>query len=176
MHPIIPQAVGILAVAAFLFSYQLKKKRDIIICNTISRCLYIIQYLLLGAMSGAVLDVLGVFASVLAERSRTGFISRHRAATVIVTNVIIIAVGLLLYESPFSLLPILGVLLHTGAFWLSSERAVRRLSLLGSPFWLVYNLHSSAYGSAIGDILTMISIIIAMIKYRRQYESYQKTE
>ncbi len=162
MHPIIPQAVGILAVATFLFSYQLKRKRDIIICNTVSRCLYIIQYVLLGALSGAVLDVLGVFASVLAERSRTGFISRHRRATLIVTDIAIIAVGLLLYESPFSLLPIVGVLLHTGAFWLSNERAVRRLSLLGSPFWLVYNLHSRAYGSAIGDILTMISIVIAM--------------
>ncbi|MBP3583140.1 MAG: YgjV family protein [Clostridia bacterium] len=176
MHPIIPQVVGILAVAAFLFSYQLKKKRDIIICNTVSRCLYIIQYLLLGAISGAVLDVLGVFASVLAERSRTGFISRHKAAAVTLTNTVIVAIGLLLYESPYSLLPIAGVLLHTGAFWLSSERAVRRLSLLGSPFWLVYNIHSRAYGSAIGDILTMLSIIIAMIKYRGQYESYRKTE
>jgi len=30
----------------------------------------------------------------------------------------------------------------------------------------VYNLLSRAYGSAIGDILTMCSIIIAMIRHR----------
>ena len=32
------------------------------------------------------------------------------------------------------------------------------------PFWLAYNLLSRAYGSAVGDLLSMVSI--AMIKYR----------
>ena len=60
------------------------------------------------------------------------------------------------------------MLLHTGAFWISDERIIRRISLLGSPFWFVYNFASRAYGSAIGDLLTMGSIVIAMIKYRKK--------
>ena len=54
--------------------------------------------------------------------------------------------------------------MHTSAFWISDERIIRRVSLLGSPFWLAYNLLSRAYGSAVGDLLSMVSI--AMIKYR----------
>jgi hypothetical protein len=30
----------------------------------------------------------------------------------------------------------------------------------------VYNFLSHAYGSAVGDILTMVSIVTAMIKYK----------
>ncbi len=54
-------------------------------------------------------------------------------------------------KSLLDLLPILGVLLHTGAFWLKRERAIRTVALIGSPFWLAYNLARCAYGSALGD-------------------------
>ena len=87
-----------------------------------------------------------------------------------VLDTAIVVAGLFLYENLFSLMPIVGVLLHTGAFWLTDERHIRRLSLAGSPFWFVYNLYSRAYGSAVGDILTMISILVAMARYRRRKE------
>lgn len=166
MHPIIPQIIGIAAVVAFLASYQMKHRRGIILLNVVSRTLYILQYLLLGAISGAVLDILGAIASILASKKDAPFIKKHIRAVILTVDLAIVAFGLALYENVFSLLPIAGVLLHTGAFWLSNERIIRRVSLLGSPFWLVYNFVSRAYGSAAGDLLTMVSIVTAMIKYR----------
>lgn len=170
MPPIIPQIIGLLAVATFLISYQQKKRKGIILCNTLSRCLYVLQYLLLGAYSGALLDVLGTVASLVAGQSHRAFIRRHRAAVIVALDTAIVVAGLFLYENLFSLMPIVGVLLHTGAFWLTDERHIRRLSLAGSPFWFVYNLYSRAYGSAVGDVLTMISILVAMARYRRRKE------
>ena len=166
--PLVPQVLGILAVATFLLSYQQKSRRGIIALNVTSRILYILQYCLLFAFSGAVLDVLGAIVSVVAAKKNTGFLARHKRAAVITANIVILAVGLLLYDGPLSLLPIPGVLLHTGAFWLDDERRIRRLSLLGSPFWFIYNLGSRAYGSAAGDLLTKISILIAMLRYRKE--------
>ena len=174
MHPIIPQIVGLLAVASFLLSYQLKARKNIIICNVLSRYLYILQYLLLGAIAGAVLDILGAISSIIAERKSSSFIRRHTRAVFLSINAVIIAVGIsicIINQSALDLLPIAGVLLHTGAFWISNEKIIRRISLLGSPFWLVYNLASRAYGSALGDLLTMLSIIIAMVKYRDKSKS-----
>ena len=166
--PIVPLMIGLLATLLFLFSYQQKSRRGIIVFNTISRMLYVLQYCLLGAFSGAALDVLGAIISVVAERrGRGGFVYRHRRLLIVSLDLSVVAVGLLLYENPFSLLPIIGVLLHTGAFWIENERIIRRVSLLGSPFWLVYNLSTTAYGSAIGDVLTMVSILLAMFRYRR---------
>lgn len=162
---LVAQAVGIIAVVLFLLSYQQKKRKNIIILNAISRGLYIIQYIMLGAFSGAVLDVAGTISSVLAEKKSNRFIKKHLKPILILINLLIVGLGLLVYENIFSLLPVFGVLFHTGAFWLDDEKTVRRLSLLGSPFWLAYNLISAAYGSAVGDILSMASIIIAMLRY-----------
>ena len=167
MRFIIATAVGVLAVSAFLLSYQQKKRKHIIVWNTVSRCLYVLQYVLLGAYSGAILDVLGAIVSIVAAKKDHPWVTRHIRSIVILCNLVIIGAGLCLYENPFSLLPIVGVLLHTGAFWLRDERTIRRISLLGSPFWFVYNLFSRAYGSAVGDLLTIGSIVIAMVKYRK---------
>ena len=162
------QIIGFLAVALFLLSYQQKKRKNIIAFNVVSRILYIVQYILLGAFEGAVLDILGAISSVIATKKDKGFIKKYLKFVVIGIDLIIVAAGLLLYENVFSLLPIAGVLLHTTAFWISDERIIRRVSLLGSPFWFVYNFASKAYGSAVGDVLTMVSIVVAMIKYRKQ--------
>ena len=173
MHPIIPQMIGILAVVLFLLSYQMKRRRDIIICNATSRGLYVLQYLLLGAISGAVLDVMGVLASVVAQKREHPFIKKHIRLVFCTVNAMIVAAGLficVMNQSLLDLLPIAGVLLHTGAFWMTNETHIRRVSLVGSPFWLAYNLASRAYGSAIGDILSMVSIVTAMVKYRDRKE------
>lgn len=166
---IIPQILGLLAVAAFLLSYQQKRRQNIILLNVISRCLYIAQYLLLGAFSGAALDILGALSSVIAGRKHTPFIRRHQTAVLLGMNACIVAVGVtvaLFNRSWLDLFSLTGVLLHTGAFWLSNEKVIRRVSLLGSPFWFIYNLLSRAYGSAVGDLLTIASILIAMVRHR----------
>ena len=174
---ILSQIIGFLAVTLFLLSYQQKKRKNIILLNVVSRALYIVQYLLLGAFEGAVLDILGAVSSVVAAKKDVGFLKKHTRLCVGIMDLLIVGVGLLLYESPLSLLPIAGVLLHTTAFWINDERIIRRVSLLGSPFWLVYNFASRAYGSAVGDALTMVSIVTAMIKYRsRGWASLNQNE
>ena len=69
-----------------------------------------------------------------------------------------------LYENIFSLFPIVGVVLHTSAFWITEEKIIRRVSFMGSPFWLVYNMANTAYGSVVGNVLVIISIVIAMLR------------
>ena len=135
--PIIPQIVGLLAVALFLMSYQMKRRGGIIAMNLSSRILYVLQYLLLGAISGAVLDILGSAASLIAGKRDTPFIKRHIRLVFILTNASIVCIGAaiaIINRSLLDLLPIFGVLLHTGAFWLTREdhpyRFVGRLALL----------------------------------------------
>ena len=45
------------------------------------------------------------------------------------------------------------------------ERAIRIVSLFAAPFWLVYNALALAYGSAIGNAITIVSITVAIIRY-----------
>lgn len=163
---IIANIIGVFAVATFVLSYQLKTRKAIIICNAVSRVLFVAQYFLLGAFEGAMLDVVSIAAVVLAEKRDTPFIKKHLKAAIILVNLAMIATGIIFYKNIFSFLPLIGVLLQTGAFWLTREKDIRLVSLLGSPFWFTYNIYSHAYGSSLGDIMTFVSIITAMIRYK----------
>ena len=55
----IPHILGALAVITFFMSFQLKTRRNIIAVNLTSRMLYILQYICLDALEGAVLDFMG---------------------------------------------------------------------------------------------------------------------
>ena len=158
-------AAGALAVFFYALGYLQKERKNIIFLNLTSRILYILQYLLLGAFEGAVLDVMGALSSVFAGRKNNSFIKRNTKLFVLFFDVLIVLSGLLVYENLYSLLPIAGVLLHTSAFWIDDEKTIRRVSFLGSPFWLVYNFISQAYPSCVGDILSMVSLGISMVRY-----------
>ena len=162
----IANIVGVCAVILFVLSYQMKTRKGIVATNAVSRALYVAQYLLLGAYEGAVLEVVGILASVLAQHRE-----KYKKAALwlcLGVNLLIVAVGLLLWNNWFSLLPMLGVLFHTGAFWLTNEKYIRLLSLLGSPCWLAYNLYCLAYGSALGDAFTICSILIALLRFQER--------
>ena len=159
------QIVGIIAVVLFLVSYQQKTRKAIIILNATSRILYIVQYIMLGAFGGAILDVLGTASSFLAQNKDKGFIGKHKKLCFITINLLMIAAGFAIEMKFITIFSIAGCLLHTVAFWISDEKIIRRVSFIGSPFWLVYNFTSKAYGSVVGDILTMVSLLVAMYRY-----------
>ena len=165
MNQIIANIFGIAAVILFILSYQIKKRTPLILVNASSRVFYVLQYVLLGALEGAVLDIIALVVSVATQRVSGDFLKKHRWIPVALSCMIIIAAGLVVYEDIFSLLPIAGVLFETGALWLKKEKHIRLVSLLGAPCWLAYNLVKGAYGSGIGNVLTIVSIGLAMIRY-----------
>ncbi len=163
------QIIGLIAVAAFLLSYQQKKRDHIIWLNFASRCLYILQYLLLGAFSGAVFDILAAVSSAFSGKKHTAFIKKHVKWFVAIINACFLAVGpvlAVLNKSFLDFFALAGVLFEINALWLTDERAIRWVSLFAAPFWFIYNFLSGAYGSAIGNVFTIVSIIIAMIRYK----------
>lgn len=162
---ILANVIGLAAVAMFVLSYQMKTRRSIIFFNAGSRVLYVLQYILLGAFEGAVLDVSGFLVSLLAQNKDRGLLKRHPILTALGGNLLILAMGLAVYQNVFSLLPIAGVMLETGALWMSREKHIRFLSFFAAPFWLVYNLLFAAYGSAAGNVLTIVSIALAIFRY-----------
>lgn len=164
MIKIVANILGILAVGMFVFSYQLKTRKMLIFFNAGSRILYVLQYILLGAWDGAVMDSVAFLVSIVAERRKQGWVARHTKLTITFANLAIIVAGLLFYKNPLTLLAIAGVLFETGALWLTKEKSIRILSFFGAPCWLIYNLFVGAYGGAAGNVLTVVSIGLAIIR------------
>ena len=157
--------VGLAAVFFFLLSYQFPKRRAIIACNVVSRVLYILQYLLLLACEGAAMDISAIPSSLLAARKHTPFVEKHKKGVIFGVNAFIVVIGLLVWQDWLSWVPVVGVLLETNALWMSREKDIRWLSLAALPFWLFYNLRCGAYSSALGNVLVIGSIVMAMYRY-----------
>ena len=157
--------VGLAAVSVLVIGYLQKNRKRIILLNVLSRALYILQYVLLFAFEGAVQEIAGIVAAFLAQRKDTPLIKKRVKLVFAGSCILIVAMGLLTYKSFISLFPIVGVLLQTGALWLSDEKWIRRISLLGVPFWFVYNVSSGSFGGCAGDMMSVVSIVTAMIKY-----------
>ena len=162
---LLAQVIGIFAVATYLLSYQLKRRKQIIVVNATSSLLYVLQYILLGAFEGAAIDVLSAVSTVVAHNSDKSFVKKYLKLIFLALNVAFCVAGIVLYKNIFSLFPVAGAMLQSGAFWLKDEKNIRLVSFLGAPFWLVYNTLSGAYGSAIGSILSLFSIGIAIVRY-----------
>ena len=97
------------------------------------------------------------------------FIKNHVKMIVIIINACFLIAGVIitiLNNSFLDLFALAGVLFEINALWLTSEKAIRWVSLFSAPLWFIYNFLSCAYGSAIGNILTIISITVAMIRYK----------
>ena len=83
---ILANIIGIAAVAMFVLSYQLKTRRGILFLKAGSRVFYVLQYLLLGAFEGAVLDIVALLVSVLAQRKDSGWLKTHPRLTILGAN------------------------------------------------------------------------------------------
>lgn len=162
---------GIGAVALYLLCFQLKDSKKIIACRFISSILYVLQYLLLFAFVGAAMDASASVANGIAYKQDTRFVKKYKAPILVLIHTVIVIVGLLLYESPVSLLPIVAVLFESASNWMKNEKRLRIVSLIGVPFWLAYNAIVGAYAATVGSILAIISIISALIRYARAEKS-----
>ena len=116
------QIVGVFAVATFLLSYQFRKRKHIILVNSISSVLYVLQYVLLGAFEGAAIDILSAISSVAAHNKDRKWIAKYMKILVVVLNLAILGAGLSFYKNIFSLFPVVGAILQTSAFWITSEK------------------------------------------------------
>ena len=166
---IIANGIGLVAITLYVLGYLQKTRKNIILVSVISKVLYVLQYILLGAISGAILDIVGALSSILAERkNKIGFIKKHTVLFVVIMDSLMIAGGAVLFfvfGDKYAIFSTLGVLLHTSAFWIDDEKKIRKLSFCGSPFWFIYNFMSKAYSCCIGDLLSMVSIVTSMIRY-----------
>ncbi len=168
---ILSQIIGFAAVGLYLLSYQLKKRNQIVWVTCISNALYVLQYILLGAFSGAVMDIMSTVSSFFAAKKNSAAFKRYARILAWSNMIIIAAVGLIsafIQREWIELLPIAGALFQTGGLWCDNEQTIRRFGLCSAPFWLVYNYISHAYGPALGSLIAIISIIISLIRYRKK--------
>ena len=166
------QAIGIVAMALNISAYQFKSKRSLLLCLCMGSALFSVNLFLLGAVTGGIMNVLSVIRSLV-------YINKDKLPISIKSvNLIFILSYLISYVLSFTifgtepivqnfileLLPIIAMSAMTIAFADNNAKIIRLSGFISSPCWLIYNIFNNAIGGMLCEIITLVSIISALIR------------
>ena len=163
IEDIIIQAIGIVAMGLAIFSFQSKESKGVLYLQVGSSTAWAIHFLLLGAYTGAILNAIAIVRNLLFSFKRYRFFASKW--WIAVFSVIFTVVAVLTWEGWLSILPLVGMVTSSFAFFMKDANKLRYLYFLSSPPWLIYDAISKSIGGTITEAFCMISIIIALIRY-----------
>ncbi len=73
--------------------------------------------------------------------------------------------GIVSWKNIYSLLPIIGVLMTTVAYWIRDAAVTRKLVVPASIFWLIYSIAVFSIPGIITEAFILVSVITAIIRY-----------
>ena len=175
-YDIIAQSIGIVAMALNILSYQQKKQRNIILMQLCGTSLFAVNMFMIGAVAGGFLNLIGALRAVVYSNRKA-----FRADKLFwvfgfgALYVIAYALSFLAFDKEPTLfnfiiefLPLIGMFSTGIAFYLDRAKIMRRMGLVSSPSWLIYNICNFALGGIICEILAMFSIVIGIIRHDRK--------
>ena len=154
--------LGIIALAFAVISYQQKTHKSILVFQLLANMTFCVHFIMLGAVTGGILNAVAATRAVIFVNKGKRW--AENKIWLWVFCAVSIIVGILTWKDLFSILPILGMLCTTAALWIKTPKYVRLVAFPSSPLWLVYNTVNKSYAGAITEIITMCSIIIAIIR------------
>lgn len=158
------QAIGFVAMAVGILSYQAKKRNSILFLQIISSSIWAIQFILLGAYTGAFMNLIGVARNII--YSKKDKISAFNSSLVpIIISAFFIFGGVFTYSGFLSILPVVAMIISSFALYSTEERKIRLLSLFVSPPWLIYDAISGSIPGVINELFTICSILIAVFRF-----------
>ena len=135
-----------------------------------------VNYLLLGAMVGSLMNLIGVIRAVVYLNKEK--LKSDRWPWLFGFTAVYLSVYVLSFTvfgkpvTPLNLfvevLPVVGMVASNLGFMAKDGKAVRRFCLVSSPSWLVYNIFAFSIGAIICEVLSLFSIVIGMLRHDRQ--------
>ena len=170
---VIAQIIGIVAMAMNCISYVQKKQTNLLVFQMLGGMLFSINYFLLGALSGAFLNISSFIRAIIFIK-KDKFNAKHPAWTVGFIAVYFISYALIFTvfdKEPLpinfilEILPVFAMIATLISYRYGEAKIVRRFGLISSPLWLTYNIANFSIGAIACEIFSLISIVIGIVKY-----------
>lgn len=170
---IIAQIIGVVAMVFNIVSYQGKKKETIIILQLVGGTLFAVNFLMLGAAVGGILNILAAIRAVVfyfEDKFKANHISWLVAFTasyiaVYILNFTVLGKEPTAFHLIIEILPVIGMLALNIGFRFKESAKIRKCGLISSPAWLIYNIAAGSWGAIICESFTLISIFVGMIRH-----------
>lgn len=162
LFEIFVQFIGVCGVICSLIAFQCKTHGKILFFRTMNEFLFGIQYIFLGAYTGAAMNFIGcvrnIFFAQQVKRGKKTIVSR------IVFSVFFIIMVAFTWSGSKSLLIGIAKVASTFAYGCKNTVVMRFIILVTSTAWLIYNIQAGSLAGMLCEIFTLGSIIVALIR------------
>lgn len=166
MFLIIGNIIALIASLLMVYSGILKEKKKILYIQTVQIGLSVISNIVLGGITGAIINAISMIRNIICYKEKLGFKER-----ILIT---ILSITLSLKFNNLGIIGFLPVVSTITYVWLMNIKDVKKFKLLIAftmLLWLIYDIFIKSYTSAIFDFMTLIANVITIfqIKYRGDY-------
>lgn len=165
---LLSQLCVLVAVIFFSATYLTKNHNKILLFTSIAALFYGLEYLLLGSLTGFVLNLIAILRGVfffLENRYK----KNASIFSLIGIEVLILLLGVLSWKSlAMSLIPIIANLLFTYAVWQKNNNVYRVISFMYSACWILFNIILLSVLGLVSEIVILIIEIVGCVKFYRR--------
>ena len=166
------QALGLVGLIMNVLSFQQKTKKRLITVQLFGGLSFSLHFLLMQAPTGCLLNLISVFRGIVfsnKEKFKADnilwlplFFSLFIASYVL--SFAVFDKEPTMYNVIIEVLPVIAMIISTISFRTKNAATVRKLSLVYSPLWLVYDALTKSLGGTLCEIMCLVSIIIGIIR------------
>ncbi len=188
------QVLGFLAIALNIIAVQFNKYGTIIFFKTLGSLLFVVQYFLLGAYTGMVMDLIGSVRNIIFSLNVKN--KRSNKVPVVIFSCITAIAGILTIAFTWdvskirwtdnvkfatalmviiSVLSIFAKLISTISYSIADPHKMRMLNIPSSSCWLVYNFVAFTLAGTLNEIMTLTSVFIAEFRFRKVKQQSKNT-
>jgi hypothetical protein len=146
-----------------VLSFQQKKAKGVLLLQLISTALFATHFGLKGAYTGLALNVISAIrAYVYSQKDKKWASGNLWMYSFIVISIIS---GVLTWDSPLSLFPMIAMVFTSVGFNAKTAKNIRILTLPNGPLWFIYNtFYAHSAFAAVNDTFCFISALIAILR------------
>ena len=156
----IGQGIGFVGVIISFIIFQQKNKNKMILCKLLSDVIWALHYGFIGAYSGMAVALVNIPREVVYYCQNKN--KNNSPISLVVFGIINVIFAIITWKNVFSLFPTFASISAMFAFWLNNVKATKKISLLVSVLMLTYDIFNSSYMGILNEIITLISIIVAL--------------
>lgn len=167
---ILSQICAIIAMMILGLTYIIKNKKQILFLCIFSSTMYALQYFLLCAYTGTIINILGIVRAVWFYLTKKQ--GRENTLTsLIILDLMFVLGTIVTWDGTLSLLPCISLLIFTYATWHEDVKMYKWLVLPVSALWIIYNaLVGSIVGWISESILLVVGIVGLLLYYKGKKE------
>ena len=152
--------IGWVAVAVSCVIFLGRKRRTILLSKFTADVLWFFHYFLIGAYSGAALNVLALGRESIFYHKEKKWAS-HKFWLYLILGLTIFSC-LLTWEGPISLLPMIGSCSAVISFWCTKPVHIRLMAIPAQVLWLIYGTIHFSLPSFICNTMALVTIGIGL--------------